>query len=67
MPSVLIGLVKMSVIYNMCDESIVTDAASARLFTVLTSAAISIKNIPVPPAMLSVLTCIDGAVLPELT
>ena len=64
-PSVLTALVEMPVISNMCDESIVTDAASTPLFTALTSAAVSIKNIPVLPAILSVFTCIVGATLPE--
>ena len=55
----------MPVIFNMCDESIVTDAASTPLFTALTSAALSIKNIPVPTATLPVFTCIVGAMLTE--
>ena len=66
MPSVLTGLVEIPVISNMCDESIVTDAVSTPLFTALTSAAVSIKNIRVPPDLLSVFTCIVGATLPEL-
>ena len=66
MPNVLTGLVEMPVISNMCDESIVTDAASTSLLTALISAAVSIKNIPVLLAILSVFTCIVGATLPEL-